>query len=78
VSRWDGAMPRYTVGHLRRVAAIESAMAAWPAVIATGASFRGVGLPDCVSQGLAAAAKVRDRLGATAEPAAAPEAEVSR
>ena len=40
-SRWDGAMPRYTVGHLDRVAAIEAAMAAWPAVMLAGASYRG-------------------------------------
>jgi oxygen-dependent protoporphyrinogen oxidase len=64
VSRWDGAMPRYTVGHLGRVAAIEAAVAAWPAVTVAGASYRGVGLPDCVTQGLAAAGRVGERLGA--------------
>lgn len=63
LSRHAGSMPRYTVGHLRRVAAIEAAVAEWPAVVTTGASYRGVGLPDCVSQGLAAAATVGERLG---------------
>jgi oxygen-dependent protoporphyrinogen oxidase len=63
LSRWDGAMPRYTVGHLGRVAALEAAMEAWPAVTVAGASYRGVGLPDCVTQGLAAAARVRERMG---------------
>jgi protoporphyrinogen/coproporphyrinogen III oxidase len=65
VARQEGAMPRYTVGHLDRVAAIEAAMAAWPAVVATGASYRGVGLPDCVTQGLAAALSVGQRVRAT-------------
>jgi oxygen-dependent protoporphyrinogen oxidase len=69
VSRWDGAMPRYTVGHLGRVAAIEAAVAAWPAVTVAGASYRGVGLPDCVTQGLAAATRMGKRLGAVAAPA---------
>ena len=64
VFRYAGAMPRYTVGHLDRVATIEAAMTAWPAVVTTGASYRGVGLPDCISQAHAAATKVRERLGA--------------
>ena len=58
LTRWTGSMPRYTVGHLGRVAAIEAAMAAWPAVTLAGASYRGVGLPDCIAQGQAAAARV--------------------
>ena len=56
--RWTGSMPRYTVGHLGRVATIEAAMTAWPAVTLAGASYRGVGLPDCIAQGQAAAARV--------------------
>ncbi len=80
VSRWDGAMPRYTVGHLTRVAAIEDAVATWPAVTVAGASYRGVGLPDCVTQGNAAAARMGEWLGTSSaaseiepgEPAAVP------
>jgi oxygen-dependent protoporphyrinogen oxidase len=68
VSRWDGAMPRYTVGHPRRVATIDEAMAAWPAVTLAGASYRGVGLPDCITQGIAAASSMAARLGVDAEP----------
>jgi oxygen-dependent protoporphyrinogen oxidase len=64
VGRNEHTMPRYSVGHLRRVAAIEAAVSSWPAVAVTGASYRGVGLPDCVTQGLAAAASVAARLGA--------------
>ncbi|HYO43125.1 MAG TPA: protoporphyrinogen oxidase [Candidatus Limnocylindrales bacterium] len=66
VSRWDGAMPRYTVGHLGRVAAIEAAVTAWPAVTVAGASYRGVGLPDCVTQGQAAATRMGEWLGGRA------------
>ncbi len=65
VSRWEGAMPRYTVGHLGRVAAIEAAITAWPAVTVAGASYRGVGLPDCITQGHAAAARMGQWLGAS-------------
>jgi oxygen-dependent protoporphyrinogen oxidase len=68
VARWHGSMPRYTVGHLPRVAAIDAELARWPAVTLAGASYRGVGLPDCISQGLAAAARQRDRLAGGPEP----------
>lgn len=70
ISRWDGAMPRYTTGHLGRVAAIEAAVTAWPAVTVAGASYRGVGLPDCVTQGGAAATRMGEWLGTrAADPA---------
>jgi oxygen-dependent protoporphyrinogen oxidase len=62
VSRNAGTMPRYTVGHLGRVAAVEAAAAAWPAIALAGASYHGVGLPDCVTQGMAAADRVRQRV----------------
>jgi oxygen-dependent protoporphyrinogen oxidase len=61
-ARYERAMPRYTVGHLDRVAAVEAAMEAWPAVTVAGASYRGVGLPDCIAQGQAAAARMAQRL----------------
>jgi oxygen-dependent protoporphyrinogen oxidase len=56
-------MPRYTVGHLSRVAAIERAVTAWPAVTLAGASSGGVGLPDCITQAHAAAARMGEWLG---------------
>lgn len=74
VARYEHAMPRYTVGHLTRVADVEAAMGAWPAVTLAGASYRGVGLPDCIAQGRAAAARVSERLAAreaSGEPAIA-------
>jgi oxygen-dependent protoporphyrinogen oxidase len=75
VARWSGAMPRYTVGHLDRVAAIERALAAAaPTVLLAGAPYRGVGIPDCVSQGRAAAERVLGVLGGTGVPAPAARA----
>lgn len=73
-ARWEHAMPRYTVGHVGRVAAIEAAMGAWPAVTLAGASYRGVGLPDCIAAGQAAAARVMERLGGRAVPGEPPVA----
>jgi oxygen-dependent protoporphyrinogen oxidase len=48
--------PRYTVGHLERVEAIGRALPA--GLYVTGASYRGVGVPDCVHQGQEAARSV--------------------
>ena len=69
VARWDGAMPRYTLGHLDRVAAAETGLVGLPGVVLAGAAYRGVGLPDCVTQARAAAAKVLGRASGVAAAA---------
>ena len=58
VHRHRLAMPQYVVGHLERVAAIEARVAALPALALAGAAYRGVGVPDCVRSGEAAAEQV--------------------
>ncbi len=49
VTRWGGALPQYTVGHLDRVAAIRAAVAAQPGLAVCGAAYDGVGVPACVA-----------------------------
>ena len=58
VTRWDGAFPQYTVGHLARTAAIEQAVAALPGMAVAGNAYRGVGIPAVVGSGRAAARAV--------------------
>jgi oxygen-dependent protoporphyrinogen oxidase len=58
VHRHRLAMPQYAVGHLERVAAIEARAAALPGFALAGAAYRGVGVPDCVRSGEAAADRV--------------------
>jgi len=70
VARWAEAMPRYTIGHLGRVAALDEAMRALPDVEVAGAAVRGVGVPDCVEQGRAAARRIAAVLGGSATAAA--------
>jgi oxygen-dependent protoporphyrinogen oxidase len=70
VARWGASMPRYTVGHLERVAAAEEALRDQPAIALAGGTYRGVGVPDCIAQGRAAARRVAARLGAVLEPIA--------
>ena len=58
VYRWQHASAQHEVGHLERLAAIETALAAHPGLFVTGSGFRGVGIPDCVADGRATARQV--------------------
>jgi oxygen-dependent protoporphyrinogen oxidase len=70
VARWIEGMPRYTIGHLGRVAALDEAMRAVPNMAVAGAAVRGVGVPDCVEQGRGAARRIVAVLGGSATVAA--------
>jgi oxygen-dependent protoporphyrinogen oxidase len=59
VFRWPRAMPQYLVGHLDRLAVIEERLTRLPGVFLAGAAYRGVGIPDCIRDGLSAAERVR-------------------
>ena len=64
LTRWPAAFPQYTVGHLDRVASIESALERVPGVAVAGAAMRGVGIPACIAQGRQAADRALARLRA--------------
>jgi len=63
VTRWGGALPQYTVGHVDRVRRIREAVAAVPGLAVCGAAYDGLGLPACISSGVLAATQVTERLG---------------
>jgi protoporphyrinogen/coproporphyrinogen III oxidase len=48
IFRWWNAQPQYDVGHLERMATIESALP--PNIRLAGTAYHGVGIPDCVQQ----------------------------
>ncbi len=58
VNRHSGAMPQYHVGHLDRVDEMEKRASAIPGLALCGASYRGVGVPDCIKSGDDAAARL--------------------
>jgi oxygen-dependent protoporphyrinogen oxidase len=62
ITRWGGALPQYTVGHLDRVARIRAAVAAQPGLAVCGAAYEGVGIPACVATARTAADRVTDFL----------------
>lgn len=49
VYRHEQAIPQYTVGHGKRLAALAEGCAAVPGIVLTGNSYRGIGLNDCVA-----------------------------
>ncbi|MGI8485065.1 MAG: protoporphyrinogen oxidase [Thermomicrobiales bacterium] len=55
VYRWERGMPQYTLGHLSRVQRIEAGVQRLPGFALAGNMFRGVGIPDCIASGEAAA-----------------------
>ena len=48
VSRWHLGSPQYTMGHRDRLEKIERLIKQMPGLFLTGASYRGVGIPDCI------------------------------
>ncbi|MBW0133496.1 protoporphyrinogen oxidase [Pseudonocardia abyssalis] len=56
VQRWGGGLPQYGVGHLDRVAAIETGLP--PGLAVVGAALHGVGVPACVATARAAAERI--------------------
>jgi oxygen-dependent protoporphyrinogen oxidase len=62
--RWPGGMPQYVLGHPERVERIDRALEAHPGLGLAGAAYRGVGIPDCIASGEAAAESVVEALSA--------------
>ena len=58
VYRWFKGMPKYTVGHLGRIAAIDEKLKEYPGLFLIGCSYRGIGMGDCVKSGFDAAAAI--------------------
>jgi oxygen-dependent protoporphyrinogen oxidase len=61
--RWTRQSPQYEVGHLQRLARIDSRLSAIPGVFLTGSGFRAIGIPDCITDGREIAAHASAHLG---------------
>ena len=62
VTRWGGALPQYTVGHLGRVARIRDSVASQPGLAVCGAVYDGVGIPACIASARTAAGRIASYL----------------
>ena len=59
VHRQPESMPRYKVDHTDWLEALDKELAAYPELFLCGASYKGIGVPDCVRQGRDAAERIR-------------------
>jgi oxygen-dependent protoporphyrinogen oxidase len=61
VRRWPLSLPQYSVGHLDRMAELESMLSELPTLRLVGSAYYGVGLPDLIRQGRSAARSLSAR-----------------
>lgn len=63
VTRWKDSMPQYRVGHLQRLKQLRQELEIKrPGIFLAGAGYEGVGIPDCIQQGMNAATRVIKQL----------------
>ena len=58
ISRWPRSMAQYPVGHPARMAEMRTRVAAIPGLYLAGNAYEGIGIPDCIRLGKAAAEKI--------------------
>ncbi len=62
IFRWHKSHPQYDVGHLNHMQKINDQVLRLPGLYLAGSSYDGVGIPDCIRQGQAAAEKMAEFL----------------
>lgn len=62
IARWQRAIPQYHLGHLERVAWIESRATCYPGLFLSGNAYHGVSLNDCTEQAEIIAGRVASYL----------------
>ena len=63
VFMWDKAMPQYNLGHPEKLKQIDAALEKYPTLALAGNGYRGIGIPDCIHSGKAAAKKLLESRG---------------
>jgi oxygen-dependent protoporphyrinogen oxidase len=58
IVRWPAAIPQYVIGHLDRLARIDTLTARHPGLFLTGNAYRGIAMGDCAEQGEVIAGRV--------------------
>lgn len=64
VTKWTDKMPNYLITHPKSVEALEEGLAKnYPGILLAGCSYYGVGIPDCIENGIETARKIIKSLG---------------
>ncbi len=62
VLKWERSMPQYNLGHLGKVERIQERVNSLPGFALAGNAYSGLGIPDCIRSGEAAADELIDLL----------------
>lgn len=63
IHRWIEARPQYTIGHLDRMQELTERLDKTPGLVVAGGSYRGIGVPDCINDGVKGAEEIIAYLG---------------
>lgn len=63
VYRWSKANPQYAVGHQGRIEQLDRAVSGHRGLYLVGSAYRGVGIPDCIQDGMRTADQILDGTG---------------
>ena len=55
ITRWNRAMAQYVVGHKSKIEGIQTDLKPFPGIHLAGNAYEGIGIPDCIRMGKAAA-----------------------
>jgi len=69
IARWPRSMAQYTVGHELRLGFIQNRLRELPGLYLAGNAYDGIGIPDCIRTGRAAARQALARLAPAAAQA---------
>jgi oxygen-dependent protoporphyrinogen oxidase len=58
IFRWPQSMAQYVVGHAQRMAELEDRLRSIPGLYLAGNAYQGIGIPDCIRMGRAAAERI--------------------
>lgn len=64
IYRWDKAIPQYVLGHVEKLRSIDERLKSFPGLYLAGNSYRGVGMNDCVENGLKVADSIIKNMSA--------------
>ncbi|CAG9608549.1 protoporphyrinogen oxidase [Pseudoneobacillus rhizosphaerae] len=63
MTKWNDSMPNYLITHPKTVQALENKLKeSYPGILLAGCSYYGVGIPDCIENGVRTARKIIEKL----------------
>jgi oxygen-dependent protoporphyrinogen oxidase len=63
ITKWTDSMPNYLITHPKTVGSLENKLEeSYPGILLAGCSYYGVGIPDCIENGMVTARKIIEKI----------------